>query len=207
LIRTDGSFSDTIAHAVTEAERGTIAEIVVVVAARSGSYLDVALVAGAVVASLALAIALFAPVTFHPLAVAIEIPLVLSVVAWLVHRTPAVLGRLLPTDRAKHQVERAAAAHFVAEAVHGTKRRTGLLLYVSLLEGRVTIVSDFGLQALVPAATWATVRFGDRAGGERVRDAGGLVEGIGAIGAILRERAAGDDRDGNEFPDAPRILP
>ena len=207
MIRTDRSFSDAVAGAVRAAERGTAAEIVVVVAARSGSYLDLALIAGAAVAAVTLAVALFAPAVFHPVAVAIEVPLAFGVAAWLVHRTPGLLSWLAPGARAQAQVERAAAAQFVAEAVHGTKGRTGLLLYVSVMEERVTLVPDLGLQGRVPAPLWTTVRFAERGAGRRVRTQDDLLRGLAAIGGLLRERAPGDRGDVNEMPDEPRIVP
>jgi putative membrane protein len=207
MIRTDRSFSDAVAEAVRAAERGTMAEIVVVVAARSGSYLDVALIAGAAVAGIALAVAIFAPAVFHPLVVAVEVPVAFGVAAWLVHRSPGLLSWLAPRERARAQVERAAAAHFLAEAVHGTKARSGLLVYVSVLEEHATLVPDLGLQGRVPAPLWTTVRFADRGDGRRVRTTDDLLRGIKAIGGLLRERAPGERGDVNEMPDAPRIVP
>lgn len=206
MIRTDRSFSDTVAGAVREAEKGSTAEIVVVAAARSGSYVDVALGAGGIAALAALLVALFAPVTFHPAAVAVEVPLAFGLVAWLVHRTPALLGVLAPRARMRSQVERAAAAHFLAEAVHGTKGRTGLLVYVSLLEGRVALIPDLGLEAKVPAQVWAALRFSG-SDGRTCKSVDDLVAGIRTIGELLRARAPGTDVDGNEIPDAPRIVP
>lgn len=206
MIRTDRSFSETVARAVRDAEKGSAAEIVVVAAARSGSYVDVALAAGGIAALAALLVALFAPVTFHPAAVAVEVPLAFGIVAWLVHRTPALLGVLAPRARMRSQVERAAAAHFLAEAVHGTKGRTGLLVYVSLLEGRVVLIPDLGLEAKVPAQVWTAFRFGG-ADGRTCRSVEELTAGLRAIGDLLRSRAPGADVDGNEIPDAPRIVP
>jgi putative membrane protein len=206
MIRTDNAFSDAIEHAVRQAEKGTTAELVVVVAARSGSYLDVALAIGAAVSMLVFAGALFAPAVFHPVAVALEVPLAFALAAWLSHRTPGLLRRLTPVRRMTEQVERAASARFLEEAVHGTRSRTGLLVYLSLLEERAVLIADLGLQGLVPKAAWQGVRWsetGDRSG---PRDQAGVIRGIGEIGEILRLHAPGDDRDGNESPDAPRIL-
>lgn len=207
MLRSDRDFSATIAEAVRNAERGTCAEIVVVVASRSGSYLDIALIGGAFFACIALAGALFLPQTFHPAWVMVEIPLVLGVAAWLVNRTPAVLGPLIPAPRARTQVERAAAAHFVSEAVHGVKGRTGLLVYVSKLEGRVALIADLGLAVSVHQPIWSTVRFGSGREAHAIKTTRDLVRGIAAIGDLLRERAPGVKKDEtNEMPDAPRFV-
>jgi putative membrane protein len=207
MIRTDRVFSEAVERGVRAAEQGTSAELIVVVASRSGSYRDVALAVGGVSATLALLAALFAPVTFHPAAVAVEIPLAFGLGAWLAHRLPRVLRRLTPAARARRHVERAAAAHFIAEAVHGTRGRTGLLVYLSLLEERVALIPDLGLAGRVSSAAWDQVRWSEGDDPSRVRTQDDVLRGIAEIGTILRSLAPGDGSHVNESPDAPRIVP
>lgn len=207
MIRMDRELSEAVERAVHDAERGTAAEVIVVAAARSGSYLDVALAAGGVAAMAALLVALFAPAVFRPLAVAIEVPVVFGFAAWLAHRLPPLLRALTPAARAKRQVERAAADHFLREAVHGTRERTGVLVYVSLLEERVVTIPDLGLQGKVPPAVWHDLPWS--AGGEhdRPRSAADLVRGIEELGRRLKACLPADPGDVNESPDAPRFIP
>jgi putative membrane protein len=206
MIRTDRAFSTSVEQAVREAEARTTAELIVVVAARSGSYLDVALAAGAAFAMLVLLIALFAPAAFHPVVVAVELPLAFSLAAWLAHRWPGLLRALTPSSRMRRQVERAAGEQFLAEAVHGTRERTGLLVYLSLLEERATLVPDLGLEGRVPGAVWREMRWSATGDPARPRTQADVLRGIAEIGAILRARVPGDGTDVNESPDAPRIL-
>lgn len=207
MMRIDRRFSEAVERAVHGAERGTAAEVIVVVAARSGVYLDIAGAVGAAVAMLVLFIALFAPTAFHPVAVAVETPLAFGLAAWLAHRSPGLLRALAPAARSRKQVERAAAAHFLAEAVHGTRGRTGLLVYLSLLEERVALVPDLGLEGYVPSAAWSEVRWSTTGDPARARTEDDVVRGIEQIGAILRARMPAQGTDVNEFPDAPRIVP
>ncbi len=207
MIRTDRGFSSAIEGAVGRAERGTAAELIVVVASRSGSYLDVAGAFGAGVAMLVLLVALFAPATFHPLAVAIEIPLAFSLASWIAHRTPGLLRTISPEARMRDQVARAAAAHFLSEAVHGTRQRTGLLVYVSLLEDRVALLPDLGLDGHIPPAVWSDIRWSAAGDPARPRTTDDLVRGIDQIGETLRQRLPGEKTHVNESPDAPRIVP
>jgi putative membrane protein len=206
MIRTDSTFVSTVARAVADAERGTSAELVVVVAARSGPYRDLAAGAGAVAALAVLLVALFAPPLFPPLAVAVEIPAVFALVAWLTHRLPGALRAMASGARMKRQVERAAAWWFLEEAVHGTRARTGMLVYLSLLENRAAILPDLGLSGAIPDAAWSGIawRADGTAGGPRTVEE--VVIGIAAIGALLREKLPADARDVNELPDAPRIV-
>jgi putative membrane protein len=207
MIRTDRAFSDAVAAAVREAERGSAGELIVVVAARSGSYLDVALGAGAGLAMIALLVGLFAPVTFPPLSVAIEVALAFLAGTWLTHRTAPLLRILAPPARRHTQAVRAASERFLAEAVHGTRERTGLLVYLSLLEERAVLLPDLGLDGRIPRALWGEVRWG--AGGDpaRVRTTEDFLRGIAEIGSLLRSRVPAGDADVNESPDAPRIVP
>jgi putative membrane protein len=206
MMRIDRSFSEAVERAVHAAESGTAAELIVVVAARSGSYLDIAGAAGAAVAMVVLLVALFAPQAFHPVAVAIETPFAFGLAAWLAHRSPGLLRALAPAARSRRQVERAAAEHFIGEAVHGTRGRTGLLVYLSLLEERVALMPDFGIEGRVPAAAWAEVRWSASGDPSRPRTRDDLVRGIEQIGAILRAHLPDGGTDLNELPDAPRII-
>ncbi len=200
MIRTDASFARDVEEAVRSAESGSGAEVVVVVARRSGSYRDIALAAGAAVAWALLVVLLFVETEFHPVWIAAEIPLVGAAAAWLVHRAPSVLRLLTAASRRTHQVREAAHAVFHQEAVHGTRKRTGLLVYLSLLEERVELVPDAGLEAVVPGADWHAIRWSGSESAE-------FVAGLRAVGEVLRKRLPAAPHDVNEMPDAPRFLP
>jgi putative membrane protein len=90
--------------------------------------------------------------------------------------------------------------------VHGTRGRTGLLVYLSLLEERVVLVPDLGLEGRVPSAAWSEVRWSATGDSSRPRTQDDLVRGIEQIGAILRARLPASGTDINELPDAPRIV-
>lgn len=207
MLRTGSAFSEAVESAVRGAEQGTAAELVVVVAARSGTYRDIGWGAGAVAAWIVLLVAIFIPVIVHPLALAIELPLVFAATAWIVHRTPPLLRALTSERRRTDQVDRAAAQHFLEEAVHGTRARTGLLVYLSLLEERVALIPDLALDGRIPAAVWSEVRWSETGDPGRPRTVEDVVRGIASIGRILGERIPADPGDVNEAPDAPRILP
>ena len=207
MIRMDRELSEAVERAVRDAERGTAAEVIVVVAARSGSYLDVALSAGFGGAMAALLVALFAPAVFRPLAVALEVPVVFGLAAWLAHRMPSLLRVLTPAARAKGQVDRAAADHFLREAVHGTRERIGVLVYVSLLEERVVTIPDLGLQGKVPPAVWHDLPWSASGEHDRPRTAADLVRGIEELGKRLAACLPARPGDLNESPDAPRFVP
>ena len=202
----DDRFRDAVAAAVTRAEARTSAEIVVVAAPRSASYRDVALAVGGGVAWLALGFLLLSPWRFAPGWILLELPLLAAAAAWAASRIPALLRLTTTSRRRAREVTRAARAAFQEHAVGSTRGRTGLLVYVSLLERRVVVLPDAGIRGVVPDGTWNALRWGqgpDRAGFRTLED---ILRGIDAIGRALASAlpAAGENPD--ELADTPRIV-
>jgi len=119
------------------------------------------------------------------------------------------LARLLPDfkrrfifeDRASAVAEEQAFQEFYANALHKTEEATGVLLFVSLLEHRVIVLADEGIDALVDADFWAgtddAILDGIRKGSLRE----GLVAGIHRVGERLSESFPWQEGDRNEIPD------
>lgn len=144
--------------AVRDVEAVTSAELMVAVRARSGSYLHADLTAGILAALGVLAVLLFSRWEFGLVWFVLD-PLLAGLLAgWIASRSPGLRRALTgPADR-RRQVEAAARALFVEKRVHGTVGRTGMLLYVSILELEAVIVPDVGLEVLATTESWkATV--------------------------------------------------
>ncbi len=119
------------------------------------------------------------------------------------------LARLLPDfkrlfifgDRASAVAEEQAFQEFYANGLHRTEASTGVLLFVSLLEHRVIILADEGINAKVDKDFWAgtddAILEGIRRGS--LRD--GLVEAIHRTGERLSELFPWQEGDRNEIPD------
>lgn len=119
------------------------------------------------------------------------------------------LARLLPDfkrvfifeDRATSVAEEQAFQEFYANGLHKTEAATGVLLFVSVLEHRVIILADEGIDEKVDADFWAgtddAILDGIRKGS--LRD--GLVSGIQMAGEKLSEFFPWQEGDRNEIPD------
>jgi putative membrane protein len=119
------------------------------------------------------------------------------------------LARLLPDfkrvfifeDRATEVAGEQAFQEFYRNGLHRTEAATGVLLFVSLLEHRVIVLADEGIDARVDAAFWAdaddVVLEGIRKGS--LRD--GLVAGIRRVGEELATDFPWTAGDRNEIPD------
>ena len=109
------------------------------------------------------------------------------------------LKRLLVADEVlERQVDLAARAAFVDHEVFSTRDRSGVLLYLSLLEHRVEVLADVGVEAVVQPGEWDEVVAGIVRGIREGRAADALIEAIGRCGEILDRRGLerrADDRD------------
>ena len=140
--------------AVREIEACSSAEVVVSVRPRSGFYLHADLIGGIAAAVAVLVILLFSPWEFR-LAWFVVDPLVSGALAGLATSRSAVLRRLLTRRRDRIRwVHEAAAAEFIAKRIHRTAARTGILLYVSVLEREAAFVVDLGVQTLATTDSW-----------------------------------------------------
>lgn len=200
MLNTDTAFSDAIEAAVGTIESTTQAELVVVVSGRSGSYRDLALLFGICGAALGLVLALFTPVEFHAAWIPVDLMLLFAALSWSVRRLPWVLRHLASADRKADQVDRAANAAFHEEAVHATRDRNGVLIYLSLLEDEIRVLPDVGVAGHIPPAVLESLEW-------RFQDQAALLASLDALGAVLAEHLPSDGSGENLISNAPRIHP
>lgn len=202
---------DILQRRVAEAETGTPGELVVFVVARSSAYEAVLWRGGAV--GLAAAVVLWSIVAAtwpgwgigwlsSPITELILF-LVGSVGGALLARGHAGVFRALAgQELLAATVKRRAQRAFLEEGVVETASRTGILLFVSVLERRIEVIADKGIDAAVEEGTWKSVVDLIGSGLRRGDLVGAISEGISACGDILRDsgiRSPGADR--NELRD------
>lgn len=198
----DPQLESAVADLVTRLEKRTDAEIVVVVAGRSADYRDVPWMTATVGSVVMLTFVLFSPFEFHPALVPLDMGLGFAV-SWLLGTRDFVKRRLLTASRKQQAVQRAAAAEFVRETIHGTPNRTGVLVYCSRLEQEVAVVVDVGIERAVPQAELTVVS--RRIGLDSLRT---FIAGLEDLGKLLAERVPhGPESDGFDLPNRPRIRP
>jgi putative membrane protein len=192
---------EALQAAIRSLESASGAEMVIAVRARTGSYLHADLTAGLMVGVAVLAGLLFLPWRFELVWFLVD-PLAAGVVAgWVCSRWPGLRRRLTGAGERRERVESAARSLFVEKSIHRTRHRTGLLLYVSLLEKDAAVVADLGLEALTFTQAWmeeveaiiAAVRGG--ASGEEV------AASLGGLAALLASAVARPADDVDEIPD------
>lgn len=212
----DTLFSDDdrarIADAIHAAEAETSGEIVPYIAARSAPYEAISWRAGVLGALLMLTLVVLAraiPLGLPALLTADATMLVLVLAggassAYMATSVPALIRRFAGAARMEAAVHQRALQAFVEEEVFATRDRTGVLLFVSLLEHRIEVVADAGIYQTVDAETWSDVAARIRSGIEEGALAQGFIDGIEQCGAILREHGlqptSNDADNADELP-------
>jgi putative membrane protein len=190
-----------LAEAVRAIESCSSAEVVVAVRPRSGSYLHADLTAGILAALAVLAVLLYSRWTFG-LAWFLIDPLVVGALAGLAASRSAVARRALTRPRARRErVEAAARATFVERRIHSTSGRTGILLYISVLEREAAIIVDVGVEALAATDAWRKAA-GEIEEAVRGRaDGSAVAERIRNLAALLGPALQRSAADVDELPD------
>jgi putative membrane protein len=143
-----------LSAAVQAIESCSSAELVVAVRPRSGSYLHADLIFGILAGLASLAVLLYSRWEFALMWFLVD-PVLVGALAGLAASRSDVLRRAftrLATRR--RRVDTAARSTFVERRVHGTTGRTGILLYVSVLEREAALVVDAGVEALAATDAW-----------------------------------------------------
>src|SRR5690606_13144660 len=122
----------------------TAGEVVVAVRAASSDYRHTDYLVGFAVSLLALIALLFLPVPFAIETWPIDVGLAFAAGA-LISSSVSPLKRALTSSRSMaDEVARSARATFVNMGISRTRDRSGLLVFVSLLERRAEVVADTG---------------------------------------------------------------
>jgi putative membrane protein len=187
-----------IEDAISRAEKKTSGEIIAVVTSASSRYFGVALMWAALIAlSVPLPLILFTnwPVEYIYIAQLAVFALVVALLLWEPFRFAVV-----PKSVKRTQAHKRAVEEFLAQNLHTTKGRTGVLIYVSFAEHFAELIADHAIDKKVTQETWDEIvrqLTGDLSRGERAK---GLIAAIEACGKLLATYFPPGSEDANELP-------
>lgn len=185
---------------VFEAERDTAGEIVVVVARACDEYGGAPWRFGVLLAAITFAgmIAFLPPQSGWIYLAAQAVALL---VAHALARIDAVQRLLLPEPLVRERVAERARYAFAANGLTRTQHRTGILIFVALLEHRVVVLADEGIhRTLDPNESWQEVVDLAVAGLRDGRATDGLDAAIRRCGEILARHVPAQGRNPDELP-------
>jgi putative membrane protein len=199
----------SITARVAALERATGVEVVTLVTAKSDTYPEAVWKAFALGASLTALVVAVGEV-LHPewvstsavLSAAVTILGVGAACALATVYVPAIARLFVRPSRAAVETLQLARARFLERGLFATRERTAVLLLVSLLERRVVIVADVGLDASVSREEWdaviaeVTPRLRDGQVGPAV------LAGLAAMETLLKGKGIARG-SGNAFADGP----
>ncbi|MEW6440215.1 MAG: hypothetical protein AB1640_04695 [bacterium] len=190
-----------IGEAVRQAENMTAGEIVPMVTDAADTYPHAHLIGGLIgllAASLAAVwvLPVFAPLELFAMQAAGFVAAFL-----LVRFVPALKRSLLSARVREEEVYERALKAFQDLELHRTRDRTGVLIFVSLLEHRVQVLADTGINARVKPGSWNEVLELVLAGIRRGDLTSGLCDAVELCGKILAAEFPLRADDRNEISD------
>ena len=143
---------DRVVDAIRAAEKRTAGEIFCVIAHSSSSYALVP-VAWAALAALLVPLPLIY-LTSLPAGTIYMLQLAVFIVTAIVLSVPALRYRIVPKHAMHARAHAEALRQFLAQGLHLTEARTGVLIFASAAERYAEIVADSGINAKVGPDVW-----------------------------------------------------
>ena len=190
-----------IREAVSRAEAGTSGEIVPMLVAWSDDYREAAVQAALIMAAL---LSLIVSLAVHDTSIWFFIPLTFVLYfpfSVLVRRLPSLKLAFTPAARVREAVHERAIHAFHEKGLHRTREENGTLIFISLLEHKVWILGDRGINAVIAPERWTSLASGLASGIREGRMVETLVTTITEVGNILTEHFPHRKDDTNELPD------
>ncbi len=197
---------EQIETCVREAELATRGEIVVMVAPTSHLY-PVAGLRGAAAFSIPAAVVLartVGPLLWagpHDLWIFLGIFFPLFFLCRIVvMRLPRLKRLFVSETEMDHEVREVATIQFFMKGLFRTKEENGVLIYLSVFEGKVWVIGDRGVDAAVPSGFWQGIVDQVVAGIKEGRTAASICEAVCRIREMLAEKFPAAPGNRNELP-------
>ncbi len=189
-----------LGKAVAAFEALTSVELVIAVRPRSGDYPGPGILVGSVCALLTTAFLLYGEPEFA-LHWFLVLPAFVGLTTGYAANLPTLQWLFTRAATREARVLQAARATFVEKGVADTRGRTGVLLYVSLVERVAVVIADVAVREAVPAKAWDPAVAAITDAVARGAKATLLVAPIAALGQLAGQHLPRADDDVNELPD------
>ncbi len=194
-----------ITHCVQQAEKRTSGEIVPMVVSASHDY-PLAPVTGAALIALPVGVLLTRLIgntfwiDFDRMWLFIAAFCVIFLLGHqVIKRFPALLRLFLSERQAEEEVQRAATMAFFTEKLYKTKAENGILLYISVLEQRVWVLGDRGINEKIDRQRWQEIVSLVTDGVKNKQQCEAICAAITRIGEILEQQFPIEPDDKNEL--------
>lgn len=187
-----------IAEAIGTAELKTAGEIFCVIAHSSSSYRLVP-VAWAALIALAMPLPLIY-LTNWPAGRIYLLQLLGFIISGTILSLPAFRFRIVPKRAMRDRAHVEAMRQFLAQGIHLTEHRTGVLIFVSVGEHHAEIVADSGINAKVTPEVWQDAVNTTVEAIKHGHPADGLIAAVERCGTVLAEHFPPGTINRDELP-------
>ena len=119
----------------------------------------------------------------------------------------STIDRLIVSKKIRQQkVKERALRHFMESGVYNTKDRTGILIFISILEKRVELLADSGINEKILPEKWQSIVDNIIQGIKKKNVTSHLIESINECGELLTKHFPIQPDDINELSDEIDIL-
>ncbi|WP_085812480.1 TPM domain-containing protein [Geoanaerobacter pelophilus] len=192
---------ERIREAVVRAEKGSSGEIATMVVWASDRYREAEALGALLLAAL---VAVVVAVAFRHVTIWSYIPLVCLLfypVLLLLRRFPRLKLSFAGANRVAEAVRERALVAFYQQGLYRTKEETGILVFISLLERKVWILGDRGINRKIPPGQWQSLVDELTRGLREGTAADSLCRVISRCGDELARHFPRQSDDLNELPD------
>ena len=196
---------ERVEAAVTEAEKKTAGEIVCMIESSSYAY-PMANVIGAAVLGLPLSLVI-TPLVGGLLWLGTNnmwlfigiFGIIFFLLYWIVAHTAWLKRFFISKREIEEEVEEAAITNFFSHGLYRTRDATGILIYISVLEHKVWVLADHGINERVPEGQWDGIvsKITDGIKGKKAADA--ICDAVHSIGSLLETHFPIKADDTNEL--------
>ncbi len=211
---------EEIKSAVAEAEKNTSGEIALTAAAQSDTYVFVELFVSLCAAFVSFFIlVLFSNSIWRILEHTVWFPTPSQLTAvigtgaalvvfilYLIMNIPAIDRLIIPSKLKTRRVYERALRRFVESGVYKTAEHAGILIFISVLERKVFVIADEGINGKVRQSEWNKICALITSGLKSKRTAEALISAVKECGRILHEHFPNKGPNLNELPDGLVLL-
>jgi putative membrane protein len=194
---------EQIRKAIEDVEAHTSGEVATMVVDRSDSYREAETLGAVLIAGL---LALIVAVPFHHITIWSYVPMVfvLYLPAWLLFRhIPRLCLPFVGGKRIEEAVRERAFRAFFEKGLHRTRDETGILIFISLLEHKVWILGDRGINEKIDPESWQALAQQVAEGIKANRNSEALTRVIAQCGEELRKHFPRNPDDIDELTNLP----
>jgi putative membrane protein len=190
-----------IRESVRAVEKGTSGEIATMVVDQSDGYLEAEVLGGILLSGL---VALIISIAVQHVTIWTFVPIVCVLYfpsRLLFMRFPRLKIPFVNKKRMMHAVRERALRAFYEKGLYRTRDENGILIFISILERKVWILGDRGVNVKIPPETWQAHANEISQGIREGRPCDALCKVIESCGRVLEEHFPRKEDDTNELPD------